>query len=139
MICTGWVCGAAGAAAAAAAGLSAAGLLGYAHEENSHVAVAACIAAGQADVGLGIASAAQVHGLDFVPLATEHYWLVCLASELESPAVQQLRQWLSSAVWQAQLQRRVGYLPSAHAGQVPSLRSMLPWWQFKSERGASKG
>jgi putative molybdopterin biosynthesis protein len=58
---------------------------------------------------------------------------------LESPAVQQLRQLLSSAMWQAQLQRMVGYQPSAQAGQVQSLRSMLPWWQFKSERVSAKG
>jgi putative molybdopterin biosynthesis protein len=74
-----------------------------------------------------------------VPLATEHYWLVCLASELDSPAVQQLRQLLTSPLWQSQLQGMVGYQSSAHVGQVQSLRSMLPWWQFKSERGASKG
>lgn len=121
------------------AGLSASALTGYGHEESSHAAVAACIAAGQADVGLGIASAAQLHGLDFVPFATEHYWLVCLASELESPAVQQLRHLLTSPLWQAQLQGMVGYQFSAHAGQVQSLRSMLPWWQFKSERGRAKG
>jgi putative molybdopterin biosynthesis protein len=46
---------------------------------------------------------------------------------------------LTSPLWQAQLQGMVGYQSSAHAGQVQSLRSMLPWWQFKSERGASKG
>lgn len=121
------------------AGWSTAGLSGYEYEESSHAAVAACIAAGQADAGLGIASAAQVHGLDFVPFALEHYWLVCLASELESPAVRQLRQWIGGAQWQAQLQGMAGYQPSPHAGQVQSLRSMLPWWQFKSKRVKVKG
>ncbi len=54
-------------------GLASADLLGYAHEENSHTAVGACIAAGQADAGLGIASAARMHGLDFVSLYPERY------------------------------------------------------------------
>jgi putative molybdopterin biosynthesis protein len=115
-------------------GLQASDLMGYAHEENSHTAVAACIAAGQADAGLGIASAAQVHGLDFVPLYPERYWLVCLASALDSEPVRQLRTLLSDAAWLGRLQAMAGYSTTADAGQVQSLRSMLPWWQFRSER-----
>ena len=115
-------------------GLMASALEGYGHEENSHAAVAACIAAGQADVGLGIAHAAQAHGLDFVPLHQEHYWLVCLASALDTPSVVQLRRLLASAAWQARLQGLGGYSPTPQTGQVQSLRSMLPWWQFRSSR-----
>jgi putative molybdopterin biosynthesis protein len=115
-------------------GLQASDLMGYAHEENSHTAVAACIAAGQADAGLGIASAAQVHGLDFVPLYPERYWLVCLASALDSEPVRQLRTLLSDPAWLGRLQGMAGYSTPADAGQVQSLRSMLPWWQFRSER-----
>jgi len=121
------------------AGLSTSELLGYGHEENSHAAVAASVAAGQADAGLGIASAARVHGLDFVPLSQEHYWLVCLASALESPPVQQLRQLLGSPTWHQQLQGMAGYKPMAQSGQVQSLRSVLPWWHFKSKRSEAKG
>ena len=115
------------------AGLLPSDLKGYAHEENSHAAVAACIAAGHADAGLGIASAAKVHGLDFVPLLREHYWLVCLATVLETQPVRQLRQLLQSEAWQIHLQAMAGYSPMPEAGQVHSLRSMLPWWRFKSE------
>jgi putative molybdopterin biosynthesis protein len=115
-------------------GLQASVLKGYAHEENSHSAVAACIAAGQADAGLGIASAAQVHGLDFVPLYPERYWLVCLASALDSEPVRQLRALLSESAWQQRLQAMAGYATTADAGQVQSLRSMLPWWQFRAAR-----
>ena len=115
-------------------GLQASDLAGYAREENSHSAVAACIAAGQADAGLGIASAAQVHGLDFVPLYPERYWLVCLASALDSQPVRQLRALLSESTWQQRLQAMAGYTTTADAGQVQSLRSMLPWWQFRAAR-----
>jgi putative molybdopterin biosynthesis protein len=83
---------------------------------------------------LGIASAAQLHGLDFVPLYPERYWLVCLASALDSEPVRQLRTLLSDAAWLGRLQAMPGYSTSADAGQVQSLRSMLPWWQFRSER-----
>jgi putative molybdopterin biosynthesis protein len=115
-------------------GLQTSDLKGYAHEENSHTAVAACIAAGQADAGLGIASAAQLHGLDFVSLYPERYWLVCLASALESAPVRQLRDLLSDPAWLGHLQAMAGYTTNADAGQVQSLRSMLPWWQFRSVR-----
>jgi putative molybdopterin biosynthesis protein len=121
-------------------GLLASALKGYGQEENSHAAVAACIAAGHADVGLGIAHAAHAHGLDFVPLQSEHYWLVCLASALDTPAVLQLRRVLGSAAWQDRLQALGGYSPTPQTGQVQSLRSMLPWWQFRSSRpGANAG
>jgi len=115
-------------------GLDPASVKGYAHEENSHSAVAARIAAGQADVGLGIAHAAEGHGLDFVPLSQEFYWLVCLASALDTAPVVQLRQLLGSAAWRASLEALKGYSPIDQAGQVQSLRSMLPWWQFRSSR-----
>ena len=115
-------------------GLPSSSLSGYTHEENSHSAVAARIAAGQADVGLGIAHAAHAHGLDFVPLHQEHYWLVCLAQALETPPVVQLRRLLGSPAWQAKLQSLDGYSPTTQTGQVQSLRSMLPWWQFRSSR-----
>jgi len=120
------------------AGLCPSGLNGYGHEENSHTALAACIAAGQADAGLGIASAAHVHGLDFVPLAEEYYWLVCLASELQSPAVRQLRHLLSSEGWQKRLQALEGYKSLPESGQVQSLRHMLPWWRFRSSPGVNQ-
>lgn len=119
-------------------GLSALDLKGYAHEEQSHTAVAACIAAGQADVGLGIASAAQVHGLDFVPLYPERYWFVCRASALDSEPVRQLRTLLGEEAWRSRLQMLAGYTLSGDAGQVQSLRSMLPWWQFRSKRITSR-
>lgn len=115
-------------------GLEPARLAGYTHEENSHAAVAARIAAGQADVGLGIAHAAQAQGLDFVPLQEEHYWLVCLASALDTPPVRQLRNLLASPAWRARLAGLGDYSPTPLSGQVQSLRSMLPWWAFRHAR-----
>jgi putative molybdopterin biosynthesis protein len=49
---------------------------GYQHEEYTHLAVAAAIASGRADCGLGIAAAAQALGLDFIPLYQERYDLI---------------------------------------------------------------
>lgn len=49
---------------------------GYAQEEYTHLTVAAAIASGRVDCGLGIAAAAQGLGLDFIPLYQERYDLV---------------------------------------------------------------
>ena len=111
-----------------AQGLTGAAIAGYAHEEPSHAAVAARVASGQADCALGIASAAHAHGLDFVPLMQEHYWLVCLKSALQTPAVQALLAVLQSQRWSGQLALCPGYTPVPGTGQVHSLKRTLPWW-----------
>jgi len=49
---------------------------GYQQEEYTHLGVAAAVASGRADCGLGIAAAAQALDLDFVPLFQERYDLV---------------------------------------------------------------
>ena len=49
---------------------------GYNQEEYTHLAVAAAVASGRVDSGLGIAAAAKALGLDFVPLFKERYDLV---------------------------------------------------------------
>lgn len=101
---------------------------GYEHEEPSHSAVATRIASGQADLGLGIASAALAQKLDFVPLTQEYYWLVCLKSALNNPAVVTLRQVLQSPKWQQLLSQETGYGLHEEAGQIQSLKQCLPWW-----------
>lgn len=49
---------------------------GYSQEEYTHLGVAAAVASGRADCGLGITAAAQALDLDFVPLFQERYDLV---------------------------------------------------------------
>ena len=49
---------------------------GYEREEFTHLAVAATVTGGAADVGLGILAAARALDLDFVPLLKERYDLV---------------------------------------------------------------
>ena len=57
-------------------GIAADSIIGYNQEEYTHLGVAAAIASGRADCGLGIAAAAQALELDFVPLYQERYDLV---------------------------------------------------------------
>jgi putative molybdopterin biosynthesis protein len=57
---------------------------GYEREEYTHLAVAAAIMGGAADVGLGILAAARALQLDFVPLLKERYDLVLPREHYES-------------------------------------------------------
>ena len=64
-------------------------IVGYSQEEYTHLGVAAAVASGRADCGLGIAAAAQALDLDFIPLFNERYDLVIpkahAGSELLAP------------------------------------------------------
>lgn len=51
-------------------------LNGYQVEESNHLGVAGAVAAGRADVGVGIEKAARLVGVDFVPLIKERYDLI---------------------------------------------------------------
>jgi putative molybdopterin biosynthesis protein len=48
-------------------------IYGYEREEFTHIAVAAVVAAGDADCGLGVYSAAKLMDLDFIKLGNEEY------------------------------------------------------------------
>lgn len=106
-------------------------LVGYQHCQPSHAAVAQAVANGQADVGLVSESAARSAGLAYVPLVQERYQLVCLKSELDSPAVQTLRQLLASPRWAQALLHLPGYA-NDDGGTVKPMNRCLPWWAFKS-------
>jgi putative molybdopterin biosynthesis protein len=49
---------------------------GYAHEEYTHMAVAAAVASSSVDTGMGIRAAALALDLDFIPVAEERYDLI---------------------------------------------------------------
>ena len=93
------------------AGLSPADVRGYEREECTHTAVAAQIAAGSADAGLGTYAAAGLYDLDFLPLCREQYDLLIPDSVWESEAVQTLLRVLGSAEFAARLNALGGYEP----------------------------
>ncbi|HKD31142.1 MAG TPA: substrate-binding domain-containing protein [Xanthobacteraceae bacterium] len=57
-------------------GIDRAEIKGYYTEEFTHLAVAAAIASGVADAGIGIEAAARRVKLDFIPLFVEDYYLL---------------------------------------------------------------
>jgi putative molybdopterin biosynthesis protein len=75
----------------AKAGISPEAVRGYGQEEYTHLSVAAAVASGRADCGLGIPAAARALGLDFVPLAQERYDLIIPAAHYNSPLLAPLR------------------------------------------------
>jgi len=95
--------------------------------EESHLAVAAAVACGVGDAGVGIEAAAAAFGLGFVPLAQERYAFVCLKPALDDPAVQALRALLAAPAWLERLRATPGYAPDA-SGEVLRLAEALPWW-----------
>jgi putative molybdopterin biosynthesis protein len=103
------------------------GFLG--HTENTHVAVALCIASGVADVGVGVEAAALEFGLKFLPIVEENYFLACLKENLEQPAIQRLRAVLADAPWRQILANLPGYRPATAPGEILVIEEALPWWR----------
>ena len=119
----------------AQAGLESGDIAAHGREEPSHAALAQAIAAGSADVGMGIELAARARGLDFVPLVHERYHLACLKSTLEQPATRALRELLQAPAWHKRMAAMPGYAPM-HCGEVLAMSRVLPWWNFARRKTA---
>lgn len=90
-------------------GISPSMISGYEREELTHLAVAAAVASGRADVGLGIRAAAAAVGLDFIPLALERYDLVIPLAFYEDPWFQPVLELLQDARFRAAVAALPGY------------------------------
>lgn len=82
---------------------------GYEREEFTHMAVAAAVASGIADCGLGIAAAAQTMNLDFVPLESEEYDLVLRRDFARGPVGQSLLAAIRSPAFRQRIASLRGY------------------------------
>ena len=82
---------------------------GYTREEHTHLAVAAAIAAGRVDAGLGVMAAARAFGLGFVPVTREPYDLVLMAETLENPVMAPLWALLEQPAFRAAVEALGGY------------------------------
>ena len=107
----------------------------HGHEqcEFTHAAVAAYVASGMADVGFGVETPARRFKLDFIPLQTERYFLLCDERVMETPVVQQMLAILRSA----EFRRAVNLLPGYRAdgsGTVMKLDEAFETLQAGSPR-----
>ena len=90
---------------------------GYRDEEFTHMAVAAAVLSGAADVGLGIFAAAKALGLDFIPVVTEQYDLLIPEMHFDTAQVQEVLAVITSA----QFKSRVGELGGYHTERTGEL------------------
>lgn len=89
--------------------LDTAAIYGYDREELTHTSVAAQIATGSADAGMGIYSAAQLYDLDFLPVCIEEYDLIVPDRVWDTPMVQQMLATLKSEAFKEKLMALGGY------------------------------
>ncbi len=90
-------------------GIAPEGLPGYDREVGTHTTVAAAIAHGGADVGLGILPAARAMDLDFLPVATERFDLAIPMAHYETARVAALMAALRSEAFKAVVRELGGY------------------------------
>ena len=90
-------------------GIDPAAVYGYDREELTHTSVAAQIASGTADAGMGILSAARLYDLDFLPVCVEQYDLLIPDYAWDTPAVRALLEVLQSPAFKARLEALGGY------------------------------
>jgi putative molybdopterin biosynthesis protein len=90
---------------------------GYEREEFTHMAVAVAIASELADVGLGVKSAAQALGLDFIPMGEEEYDLLSLRSFFDSDSGAKLLEVIRSTDFRKAVEALGGYDARA-AGEI---------------------
>jgi putative molybdopterin biosynthesis protein len=95
------------------------------------------IAAGRADAGFGLRAAAARLRLDFVPLATERYFLAASRLALQTRGLQLLSQTLRSKAFAQGVARLPGYDPS-RAGERESIAAALAWVQRPGSRKAAR-
>ena len=81
----------------------------YDREEYTHLAVAAAVASGRADCGLGIRAAAEALGLGFVPLFQERYDLVIPRRHYEDPFLRPLLDLLDDPAFRQAVAALPGY------------------------------
>ena len=110
----------------AANGLRPENLDGYAHEEFTHEAIAATVAAGQADVGFGIEAAAARYDLGFIPVVWERYGFAMRKPTADSVEGKAFLARLSGNTFRQRLIAMPGYEP------LP-VRAPGAWSEFLGE------
>jgi len=106
------------------AGIAGDRISGYEREESTHLAVAAAVADGSADVGFGIRAAAAQRELGFIPLVSERYLFACRADRLESAELRKFRTLLRGKAFRTVLASLPGY-DNAITGRVMEVEEGL--------------
>lgn len=105
-------------------GIDRADIKGYYTEEFTHLAVAAAVASGVADVGVGIEAAARKLDLDFIPLFVEDYYLLGKRETVEREDVEAIVTSLKSSDFAALVQHIPGY-DMSRTGEITSVSDLI--------------
>ncbi|PCJ30014.1 MAG: LysR family transcriptional regulator, partial [Gammaproteobacteria bacterium] len=97
---------------------------GYQNEEFTHMAVAAMIASGVADVGFGIAPMAEKFELEFIPLIWEHYCLAIPTEIIADERVEHIISLLKNTAFKHELSAYAGY-DASHSGDAVSFETIF--------------
>lgn len=89
--------------------LNSADIIGYQHEEFTHMAVAVAVLSGTVDAGLGIYAAAKALDLDFIPVVTEQYDLIIPLTHFESENIQLMLETINSREFKRRVEELGGY------------------------------
>jgi putative molybdopterin biosynthesis protein len=90
-------------------GINSEDIIGYQHEEFTHMAVAVAVLSGTVDAGLGIYAAARALDLDFIPVVTEQYDLIIPLAHFESENIQLLLESINSREFKHHVEALGGY------------------------------
>ncbi|UCD82378.1 MAG: molybdopterin biosynthesis protein [Desulfobacterales bacterium] len=90
-------------------GINAKNIIGYQHEEFTHMAVAVAVLSGTVDAGLGIYAAAKALNLDFIPVVTEQYDLIIPLEHFESENIQLMLETIHSTEFKRRVNSLGGY------------------------------
>jgi len=112
------------------AGVDRAHIDGFEDEEYTHAAVAALVAGRLADVGFGVQAAADQFALDFIPVATERYFLICRHETLDHPIVRDILLLLRSEGFKRIVAALPGY-SAERSGDIATIGETLPQAEFR--------
>ncbi len=106
-------------------GIGARAVTGFDNTELTHAGVAAYVASGMADVGLGVQTAAHRFGLHFIPLLKERYFFALPPDALDRAELRPVLTVLRSPAFRSRVAALQGY-EAANTGQVMALSEAFP-------------
>lgn len=103
-------------------------IIGFNQSEFTHAAVAAYVASGMADVGLGVETPSRRFKLNFIPLAIERYFLMCNEDLLKTQDMQSILEILNSPEFKEAVNQLPGY-SAEKCGAVETVPEAFPNWK----------
>ncbi len=85
------------------------GIDGYDREATTHMACGIAVKSGDADAALGIRAAADINGLDFIPLSYEEYDFLVRVEDLKDVRVEEFISFLKSESFKGKVEALPGY------------------------------